>query len=171
MRTAMRLAPGTVSCNSCNCLEAKCSGTSDATPVMLPPGLARLATSPTADRVAHARHHDRNRGGRRLECKVGTCSARGDHVRLPGHQLARDFGEPVWLAVRITALDDEVLPLHVAAPAQFFEERQRVRVLRADAAVVEHADAIDPAGLGTRREGRGQRDSAGAGDHAASIKH
>jgi hypothetical protein len=138
---------------------------------MLPPGLARLATSPRPTGSPTPVITIGIEGGRRLECKVGTCSARGDHVRLPGHQLARDFGEPVWLAVRITALDDEVLPLHIAAPAQFFEERQRVGVLRADAAVVEHADAIDPAGLGTRREGRGQQDSAGAGDHAASIKH
>jgi hypothetical protein len=70
-------------------------------------------------------------------------------VRLPGHHLACNFGESVWLAARVAALDEEVLPLHVAATAQFVEERQRVRVLRADGAVVEHADAIGLAGLGT----------------------
>ena len=94
------------------------SGVKKDDPVMLPPGRARLATSPAATASPT--------GAMTIGIVVVAClAARApgtavghDDVDLEPHQLGRELGKPVVLALRPAELDDEVLALDVAELAQ-----------------------------------------------------
>ena len=63
------------------------------TPVMLPPGCARLVTSPARDRIAARDPNDWYCAGRRVGRLRDGIAADNDHVGLPVDDLASEVGE------------------------------------------------------------------------------
>jgi hypothetical protein len=127
-------------------------------------------------RIADAHHHDRDglRGLPRGEDVLG--SRRHDDVDLETHQLGREGGEALVVALRGAVLEHDVAPVLVAQIAQtqleLTPEACAARI--AQGHVPEHAD---PVLLGRRlrrgrpphreRAGRGQEKEASAPHHAA----
>ena len=115
--TATREAAGTASFRSWSALPLS-SALSSETPVMFPPGRARLGTipvptgSPTAPRTI---------GMVWVACFAAMHALGGDRdddVRPAADQLGGQCGQPVGLASRGTEVDDEVLAFDVAQLGQ-----------------------------------------------------
>ena len=85
-------------------------------PVRLPPGRARLATRPSADRVAAGVEDDRDRRGRLLRAAIGARVATGrDHVDLAGDQIGwPSAGSRSNLFLGPAVFDRHVLALDIA---------------------------------------------------------
>jgi len=114
-RNAIRLARGTASLSNWSCWSclAKISRVGvSVSPVTFPPGRAKLAMSPSANRIAHKHHHDGD-CGRGVSCGP-RCHRRHrhDHPGLEPDHLGREGGEPVVLPLRLAVSDDEVLRRH-----------------------------------------------------------
>ena len=103
------------------------------TPVTLPPGLLRLATRPSCDRVAADGEDNRNGCGRRLGGKCrGSAPGCDDHVHLPANQIGRQRRQSIILTLGPAVLDRHVAALDIAGFAQALAEcgdvaRERVR--------------------------------------------
>ena len=122
----MMVAAGTSSCSSSSRFGAT-STFNEVTPVRLPPGRFRLATSPSFDRV-DAVEDDRNRRGRRL-CRQRRRSATADnHGHLTANQIGRQCRQSIVFALRPAIFDRHVPALDIAGFAQALAERaQTVR--------------------------------------------
>ena len=96
-------------------------------PVTLPPGWARLATSPRPNGVDDPHHDDGDRAGGLLGRPDLHGTIGNDEVRLETHEFSRERRGSLLLPLRPPALDDEVLardipalpqPLHECLPAR-----------------------------------------------------
>ena len=126
----MMVAVGTNSCSSSSRFGPS-STFKLVTPVRLPPGRFRLATSPSCDRVAADREDDRNRRGRRLcrQCRRSTADG-DDHAHLTADQIGRQRRQSIVLALRPAIFDRHILALDIAGFFQALAERgQRCGVL------------------------------------------
>ena len=138
----MMVAVGTSSCSSSSRFGAS-STFKVVTPVRLPPGRFRLATSPSCDRVDRYLEDDRNRRGRRL-CRQRRRSAagRGNHGHLTANQIGRQRRQSIVLAVRPAIFDRDVLALDIAGfasgPGGTRADGMRVRVRRCAAEEPDH---------------------------------
>ena len=87
-------------------------------PVMLPPGRARLSTSPA---VTGSVTPMNTMGIVVVACfaaERGVRRHRNQYVGLLAHQLGRKLGKPLETAALMTVLNDNVLSLNVAEIAQ-----------------------------------------------------
>lgn len=92
-------------------------------PVMLPPGRARLATSPVSTgSAAIPPHDDWDRAGRVLGSKVSRRAGGHDEIHLQGDQLGGQHGQLIVPILREAVLDEDVLALDVTALAQSLEQ-------------------------------------------------
>ncbi len=103
-------------------------GTDQGQPRDVPAGSRQAGDEARPHRIPGFRHDDGNGRGR-LHGRPGRWHAgcRHDDVNRDPDQLNRERGQLVELALRITACQDEVLPLHIAQLAEPLEER-RVQV-------------------------------------------
>ena len=87
-------------------------------PVIFPPGRARLATNPVATGSTTATMTM----GEGLGCLLGCLGSgrchRKDGLHPQTDQFSRKVGEPIILPLRKSGLNDDVLALHVAELAQ-----------------------------------------------------
>src|SRR5215469_6330944 len=94
---------GTKSCSSPSRLATK-SAAVKTTPVTLPPGWLRLATTPLSHRIATANEDDRNRcgcGHHRATCQ----NIPDDDGRLPTNEIGCQLRQPIRLIVAPTIVD------------------------------------------------------------------
>ncbi len=120
--TATVESRGTVSCSSSSHLPPKPSPYPRDSPVKLPPGRAKLATSPEPNGIAHPEGDDRDRARRVLG---GDGSRRGpgeEHVDLLPDHLGHQRGQSVEVTFRPASLDDEILAFDPTQLAQAFRE-------------------------------------------------
>ena len=89
-----------------------------ATPVMFPPGRAKLAMSPAPTGSAMPAKTMGDRPGRLLRGKRRWRSWGDDNVRLETDQLGRKLGQSLDPPARKSDFDGNVLPLDVAELAQ-----------------------------------------------------
>ena len=87
-------------------------------PVMLPPGRARLATSPVSTGSPMIAMTIGNRRGRALGGQRARRAVRDDDVDLEPNQLGCQAGQPLVSALRPPVLDDDVPALDVAEIAK-----------------------------------------------------
>ncbi len=142
--TATRVAEGTISLSSCRIFPPKPPGTIVATPVTLPPGRARLSTSPNRTGSATPTITIGIVEVALLSTRLGCGAERDDQIELQCNQLGGECRQSIRLAGCIAALDDEVVALHVAALAQFLVKRRIRSPLVDDWNRFKHADAKDP---------------------------
>ena len=164
----MMVAVGTSSCSSSSRFGAS-STFNLVTPVTLPPGRFRLATSPSCDRVAAGRENDRNRRGRRLGRERRRSADRGDH----GHLTAEPDRPPSPAVDRIDPPPSDIRSsrsaLDVTGFAQALAERGNVsRVQRSADALLEKPDHRHRRLLRARRERPRDRRAAEERDELAS---
>src|SRR5215831_12246109 len=92
-------------------------------PVILPPGRARLATSPAATGVSGAGEKDRDLLGRSLgSLSRRHTSMRHDDVDFQTDQLRGKVEKPFWLPLRPTVLNRDALTFHMAELAERLPE-------------------------------------------------
>src|SRR6516225_2393907 len=114
IRRAMVVAVGTSSCSTSSCFGPS-STPIEVAPVMLPPGLLRLATSPSAIRIARCREDDGYRGGCRFgseRCRMATGC--GNHGHLSANQIGRQCRQSIVLVLRPAILDRDVVAFDIA---------------------------------------------------------
>src|SRR5262249_12395936 len=114
--------PGTVCLSSSNHLPTR-SGEAADSPVMLPPGRARLATSPSATgsptigntigMVAVAR---------RAASAPSEPPPRPDDINLQRREFGGQRGQPLGLSLGVAVFDDKIAALDIAEIAQSAEE-------------------------------------------------
>ena len=122
-------------------------------PVMFPPGRARLATRPVADRIADSHHDKGDRRCRLLDGERGRRAGGHDHIHIEGDQLGDENGKALILSFRPSILDRDVAALHVAELAQAFAERPDEIGLERRGGVPQKTDPGDfPALLRARRK-------------------
>ena len=128
--SAMMVAVGTSSCSSSSRFGPS-STFNVVTPVRLPPGRFRLATSPTSTGSAAYREDDRNRRGRRLcrQCRR-SAAGRDNHGHLAANQIGRQCRQSIVLALRPAIFDRHVPALDVAGFAQALAERAQTAAYR-----------------------------------------
>ena len=88
----------------------------------MPPGRARLATKPRADRVARHREHDRDDRCRLLCCEEPRRPVRDDDIDLEPDELGRDLGVALAASLRPAILDRDGATLDPAEFAQPLHE-------------------------------------------------
>jgi hypothetical protein len=122
--------------------------------------------------LGHVHHDDGDDTRGILRCHARRCRHRGDHVDLQPDQLRRECGKSIELALGVTGLDRNVLPLDPACLAEpFLEgvEEVRDRHSRTAREIAHSADFAGRLGLGGERRGE-----EAASDHAkegASLHH
>ena len=121
-KTATRESLGTISLRSSSRFPLS-SGASVDNPVMLPPGRARLATSPLPTGSPALRHNDGNRAGCVLG-STGCCRTTAVTMMstLRRTSSAASVRERDRFSLRISVLNDNVFPLHVPKLAQTLPE-------------------------------------------------
>ena len=82
-------------------------------PVTLPPGRARLATSPLADRVGRTNKDNWNHASRFLGRACWGASRCEDDIDLESNQLRREGGKPINISLRRSVFDGDVLSLNI----------------------------------------------------------
>ena len=107
--TSTRRAPGSVSCSISKSLSCTSSAMVE-TPVMLPPGRARLATSPTATGVIQAGADDWNGARQLLHGERRGIGGNDDGARMFGEQLGREFRKATGVAAGPADIEDIVAP-------------------------------------------------------------
>src|SRR5262245_34799780 len=144
MSSATRERAGKACLNSCSLFGLT---STNANPV-LPPGRARLSTSPPFHRVRNDNEHDRScrRCGLR---SIGRCWRGGDkNVEVELRQLGGHGLKTLWLFRREAMLDDDVLSFDVSEFSDAFRERpQKNRFFLRAAGMPEHANPSHPLGL------------------------
>src|SRR6202165_5838270 len=111
------MARGTASFKICRRLETISNPASMLTPVGLPPGCARLVTSPAAI-GSPVIPTIGNRGGGHRERTDQTVGVRKDDVRVAAYDRGGERGEALGASLGRIALDDEMAGLRVAKLAQ-----------------------------------------------------
>ena len=115
------VAVGTSSCSSSSRFGPS-STFNVVTPVRLPPGRFRLATSPTATGSPADREDDRNRRGRRLGRQRRCAAGRGNHGHLTANQIGRQCRQSIVLTLRPAIFDRHVAAFDIAGFAQALAE-------------------------------------------------
>ena len=87
-------------------------------PVTLPPGRARLSTSPVRNRVTRTRHNDRDCPGSFFGSQSIGSSRSDDDVNLETDEIGCEVREAIVSTLRIAVLDDDVLSLDPSEVAQ-----------------------------------------------------
>ena len=102
-------ACGTSSLQQLQPLRRRAPCSKNVTPVTLPPGRARLATRPDADRIADRREDDRNRRGRLPWPRDAPACRRASAITstLRANQIGRQRRQPIVLALRPAVFDRE----------------------------------------------------------------
>jgi hypothetical protein len=122
INTAIRDACGTRSFSHWSCFPTKPSGTSVANPVTLPPGRARLSTSPSAIGSATAMKTSGTDGAAAWTASA-FCGASATMTSGPKpDELGHERGDLLVPALRITMLDLEVTADDIAAFAQSLQQ-------------------------------------------------
>ena len=91
-------------------------------PVTLPPGRARLVTSPSRNRIGNSSEDDGDSRGRLLGGQGVGVLRRHDDINLERNQFGRESGEPLELPLGISVFDHEVAALDVTEITQSLEE-------------------------------------------------
>src|SRR2546425_1058837 len=117
-RTATRLTPGTACVSSSRHLPTS-SGARMDNPVTLPPGRARLVTSPlvTASAAVAKTMGRVLLGGQDADCVWGH-----DDINLERNQFGRESGKPLELPLGISVFDHDVAALDVPEVTQSLTE-------------------------------------------------
>ena len=120
--TATRVSAGTASLSSANRFAAR-SGAIEVTPVMLPPGRARLCTSPVPTGSPGSEDDNGDSAG----CRFGSLGRRrgrcDNHVHIAARQLGCQLDKPFHLSLSKASFNHDVLSLDPAEGAQFLQER------------------------------------------------
>ena len=115
--TATRESLGTISLSSSSRFPAS-SGTIWDNPVTLPPGRARLSTSPARNRVTRSHHNDRDSPGSFFGSQSIGSSGSDDDVNLETDEIGREVREAIVSTLRIAVLDADVLSLDPSEVAE-----------------------------------------------------
>src|SRR5262245_56779644 len=158
LRKPARATPGNASFITSTLLPLS-SVTKALKPVTLPPGWARLATTPTPSGSPIAAITTGDGRGRLLGGKRGRRAAGDDDVDRQPHQLVGERWEALGAAVGGAILDGDGLPLDIAEFAQPAPEGIEVGGVGGDRDGLKHADAAElPARLRAgRQRPRGRR--------------
>src|SRR5262245_35956044 len=105
-------------------------------------GVSQARHEPRADRIIREDHDDRYRRGRTSDRRDMDVRAGDDHVHMQPYQLGRQVRQPLHLAVRIPALEDDVASLDVAETAQLGDERVEQRRHRHGGGTQKKADPV-----------------------------
>lgn len=133
-------------------------------------GSREALNDPLAHWVAAGCHDDGDAGGHRLGRQRQRATDRQDHVRVETDELRDDVAESLGPSVGRSALQDEVLPFHIAEGSQALQQRSGPGV---DGLGPSHGghrargqDEADPIDLPRRlRVGSERRGQEAAGDH------
>ena len=120
-RTATRVIAGHRVLEQLHCFPMN-AALGPETPVIFPPGRARLLTNPAPIGSVRVTHDDGNRRRRLLGGSGCGSPCRDEDLDREAHQLGRQRGEPLVLPLGIAELQDEILPLHIAEVAQRLPE-------------------------------------------------
>src|SRR5216683_2432137 len=120
-RTATRLTPGTACLSRSRPLPTS-SGPRPVNPVTLPPGRARLVTSPL---VTGSPAAAKTMGTVLVAClaaRVWGCASGHDDINLERNQFGRESGEPLELPLGISVFNHDVAALDVTEVTQSLTE-------------------------------------------------
>ena len=92
-------------------------------PVTLPPGRARLVTSPLRNRIGSSSEDNGEGPGRLLGGQGGGCAWGHDDINLERNQFGRKSGEPLELPLGISVFDHDVAALDVTEVTQSLDGR------------------------------------------------
>ena len=116
-RMARRERPGTASLSKANRFALN-SVAMSLTPVMFPPGLPRLATSPGTLGIGHVEHDDRDRLRRLFRSQGSRCADRDDEVEIEMRQFRRQADKVLALPWEYRHSMERFLPLRVTSFGQ-----------------------------------------------------
>jgi hypothetical protein len=85
--------------------------------------MGKTLYEPQSHRLIDKTEDDRDRCGERLDGRCSGPRRCEDQVRLQCYDLSRKCRQTCEIAVRISALDDQILPLDVTELCEFAEER------------------------------------------------
>ncbi len=115
-------------------------------PVMLPPGRARLVTSP-AIRDGDTDEYDRDRAGRFLGGSSAGVAMADDEVNREANQLRGEPGKALEPPIGAASLDGDVLAFDVTELAQSRPQGLKLACRSAAEVDREPADSVIPPGL------------------------
>ena len=96
-------------------------------PVIFPPGRAKLSMSPRRDRILNCHHDNRNRLCRLLGREDPSCSLGDKDIDLELHQFGHEAWDTVRLSLRRAKLKHDVFPLNITEIPQPLPECLKVR--------------------------------------------
>src|SRR5437762_10459179 len=155
----MRDMFGTTVASSSNCFGDE-SSDEPASPVMLPPGCARLATRPFPDRIGRESHDDGDRGDRLLQHRQRRTHGCDDDVKLQSHELRSNFRNSLVVFLHGAPLYDVILSIDIAVLTPTLQERVVKTGNSRARCSGEKPDAPDFSGLLRPRRDRPRRNRA-----------
>lgn len=141
--------------------------------MIVPAGARQARDKPGPDRIGAVGHDDRNRPSLLLDRRDPLIGGGHDDIHLEAHQLGRDMGDPLGPGFAQSALEDDVLPLHVPVLTHPLLERFEETLGSPRSAYLENPDFRDLRGrlrLGGDR-GSGHGDGAGDDQPERSADH
>jgi hypothetical protein len=90
---------------------------------MLPPGFARLGTTPAADRITDQRHDDGNGAGGALGSERCPAAFHDDYIDSAADQISHRFGHVIVVATTVPPIDQDVRTLDIAGVAKPLSKR------------------------------------------------
>src|SRR5262245_56501715 len=169
---ATRVTVGTAAFSSSICFPAIVGLTLPVTPVMFPPGRARVATNPFPTGSVTPDHHDRDRACRLLGSNGILIGGHDDHIDLGADEVRRQPRKSLVLSLRDSPLDCHVPAFDVAELLQPLDKGSP-EIRDAPSIICENADPRDASRLlrvsdsrrGDRARDEGSNERAPA-DHA-----